>query len=120
IRASGGFSSLSSARNPRQVLRLSLRTVKQDYVKAMEWYKKAAAKDEALAMTDLGDLYREGSDVGGPRVFTFVFSALLSPLPHEFSASPDVAIDIRPASAALISRRPVCFSLLRIDGCPGP
>ncbi len=35
----------------------------QDYVKAREWYEKAAAKDNAVAMNNLGVLYRNGRGV---------------------------------------------------------
>jgi len=34
--------------------------VPQDYVKAREWYEKAAAKDDASAMYDLGIIYANG------------------------------------------------------------
>jgi uncharacterized protein len=37
--------------------------VAQDYTKAREWYEKAAAKDEAGAMTNLGALYDSGHGV---------------------------------------------------------
>ena len=37
--------------------------VPQDYAKAREWYEKAAAKDEASAMTNLGWLYQSGHGV---------------------------------------------------------
>ena len=34
--------------------------VAQDYAKAREWFEKAAAKGDALAMTNLGLLYQDG------------------------------------------------------------
>jgi TPR repeat protein len=39
------------------------RGVTQDYVKAREWYEKAAAKDNATAMFNLGWLYDNGQGV---------------------------------------------------------
>src|SRR5262249_7493748 len=36
---------------------------RQDYVKAREWYEKAAEKGEARAMSNLGVLYEEGHGV---------------------------------------------------------
>ena len=35
----------------------------QDYAKAREWYEKAADKGDAIAMTDLGELYDNGQGV---------------------------------------------------------
>ena len=37
--------------------------VPQDYVKAREWYEKAADKGSAFAMTNLGLLYQNGRGV---------------------------------------------------------
>ena len=37
--------------------------VTQDYVKAREWYEKAAARGDAKAMRKLGELYRDGHGV---------------------------------------------------------
>jgi Flp pilus assembly protein TadD len=37
--------------------------VPQDYAKAREWYEKAVAKDNALAMSNLGTLYENGYSV---------------------------------------------------------
>ena len=37
--------------------------VVQDYVKAREWFEKAAAKDNSNAMNTLGGLYENGHGV---------------------------------------------------------
>jgi TPR repeat protein len=42
--------------------------VSRNYDKALEWYEKAAAKGDADAMFDLGELYQEGQDEGGQGV----------------------------------------------------
>ena len=40
----------------------------QDYVKAREWFEKAAAKGNAIAMFELGVLYSNGQDSKGQGV----------------------------------------------------
>jgi TPR repeat protein len=37
--------------------------VRQDYVKAREWYEKAAAQDSRDAMRSLSDIYEKGLGV---------------------------------------------------------
>src|SRR5262249_59481028 len=44
-------------------LGLLYENVYQDYAKAREWYEKAAAKDNAVAMRNLGALYEHGEGV---------------------------------------------------------